>query len=106
MSEFEDKLNRILSDPEEMERISRLAAQFMGGDDGGSAAAPQGGGLPDLKGLLGNAAAGGDKAALLRALAPYLQPERRQKLQKALRLAQAARIAGVALDSFGGDGSV
>ena len=48
----------------------------------------------------------GSKAALLNALAPSLQPERRKKLEKALRLAQAARIAGIALDSFGGDGSV
>lgn len=104
MSEFEDRLNHILSSPEEMEKISRLAAQLMGGteDSGGTQSNP----TPDLSRLLGLSGRSGSKAALLSALAPYLQPERRKKLEKALRLAQAARIAGIALDSFGGDGSV
>ena len=108
MSEFEDKLNHILSDPQEMEKISRLAAQLMGGsaDGQGDAPPPPGGGLPDLKGMLGGLGQRSDKSALLSALSPYLSPDRRQKLQKALRLAQAARIAGVALEAYGGDGSV
>ena len=104
MSEFEDRLNRILSDPEEMEKISRLAAQLMGGAEESGATQPNP--MPDLSRLLGLPGQTGSKAALLNALAPYLQPERRKKLEKALRLAQAARIAGIALDSFGGDGSV
>ena len=112
MSEFEDKLNHILSDPQEMEKISRLAAQLMGGsaDNGHDDAPPSpGGALPDLSGILGklgNTGGKSDKAALLSALSPYLRPDRRQKLQKAMRLAQAARIAGVALEAYGGDGSV
>ena len=111
MSEFEDKLNHILSDPQEMEKISRLAAQLMGGSADGQGDTPPspGGGLPDLSGILGKLGSTGgksDKAALLSALSPYLSPDRRQKLQKALRLAQAARIAGVALEAYGGDGSV
>ena len=109
MSEFEDKLNHILSDPQEMEKISRLAAQLMGGgaDEGhGDAPSSPGGGFPDLKGMLGSLGQRSDKTALLSALSPYLRPDRRKKLQKALRLAQAARIAGVALEAYGGDGSV
>ena len=111
MSEFEERLNRILSDPAEMEKISRLAAQLMGGEGSAESDAPPsaGGGIPDLNGILGKLGSVGgknDKAALLAALSPYLKPDRRQKLQKALRLAQAARIAGVALDAYGGDGSV
>ena len=111
MSEFEDKLNHILSDPQEMEKISRLAAQLMGDSTNGQGDTPPspGGGLPDLSGILGklgNTGGKSDKAALLSALSPYLRPDRRQKLQKALRLAQAARIAGVALEAYGGDGSV
>lgn len=107
MSDFEDKLNHILSDPQEMEKISRLAAQFMGGSaDGNGEAPPSPGGLPDLKGMLGGLGQRSDKAALLSALSPYLSPDRRQKLQKALRLAQAARIAGVALEAYGGESSV
>ena len=104
MSEFEDRLNHILSSPEEMEKISRLAAQLMGGseENSGTQANP----MPDLSRMLGIPGQVGSKTALLSALAPYLQPERRKKLEKALRLAQAARIAGIALESFGGDGSV
>jgi len=109
MNDFEDKLNRILSDPEEMDKISRLAAQLVGGAAPGEAKPPHDAesGFPDLKGLLGKAGSGkNDKAALLAALSPYLRPERRQKLQRALRLAQAARIAGFAMEAYGGDGSV
>ena len=109
MSEFEDRLNRILSDPAEMEKISRLASQLMGGEGADSAPPPADGGIPDLSGVLGRLGSLGgksDKSALLAALSPYLKPDRRQKLQKALRLAQAARIAGVALDAYGGEGSV
>ena len=101
MNEFEQKLNSILSDPAEMEKISRLAAQIMGGGEAG-AEPPSGGGVPDLTGLLSSLGQGGDKAALVRALCPFLHPERQAKLQKALRLAEAARIAGVALEAYGG----
>lgn len=103
MSEFEDKLHAILSDPAEMERISRLAAELMGG---GTPASPPGDAAPDgkllqrLGALLGGAGAG-DKAALLNALSPYLKPERRARLQKALRLAGVLRLAGSALREEG-----
>ena len=99
MSEFEDKLHAILSDPAEMERISRLASELMGG---GGEAAPAEGSDPDspllrrLGGLLGGAGSG-DKTALLKALSPYLRPERRARLEKALRLAGLLRVAGTAL---------
>lgn len=103
MSEFEDKLHAILSDPAEMERISRLAAELMGGG-----AAPPPGPEEDrdnallrrLSGLLGGAGSG-DKTALLNALAPYLRPERREKLRRALQLAGMLRIAGSALREEG-----
>ena len=102
MNEFEQKLNGILSDPQEMEKISRLAAQIMGGSGEENEAQPPDGGLPDLKGLLGGLGQSSEKAALVRALSPYLSPARQAKLQKALRLAEAAHIAGVALEAYGG----
>ena len=43
----------------------------------------------------------GDKAALLKALAPFLAESRRQKLEKAARLAKMAKLAGAAF----GEGS-
>ena len=103
MSEFEDKLHAILSDPAEMERISRLASELMGG---GTPAPPPGNAYPDgkllqrLGALLGGAGAS-DKTALLNALSPYLKPERRARLQKALRLAGVLRLAGTALREEG-----
>ena len=101
MSEFEEKLHAILSDPVEMERISRLASELMGGGltDAAQPAAnegPDGVLLRRLSGLLGGAG-GGDKAALLSALSPYLRPERMARLQRALRLAGMLRLAGTAL---------
>ena len=105
MSEFEDKLHAILSDPAEMERITRLASELMGG--GGEAQdGPDSALLRRIGTLLHGAEGGGDKAALLSALAPYLQPERRARLQKALRLAGVLRIAGAALREEGGAGLV
>jgi len=93
MNEFEQKLSSILSDPQEMERLKNLAAQIMGGASDSSGDTPAG--MPELSGLLGQAGQGGDKAALIKALAPFLSPGRLDKLQKALRLAQAARMAGL-----------
>ena len=104
MSEFEDKLHAILSDPAEMERISRLASELMGGGTDGPAAADESGDgtlLHRLGALLGGAG-GGDKEALVRALAPYLRPERRERLQRALRIAGVLRMAGAALREEGG----
>ena len=121
MDEFEKTLDRVLSDPGELEKLTRLAGQLFGG--GTQEAAPpekqNGGGmaeairsLPDLGGVaekLGGLMGGGggpkdDKAALIAALSPYLREDRRVKLQKAIRLARAARVAGFALNEFGGDG--
>ncbi len=107
MSEFEDKLHAILSDPAEMERISRLASELMGGgagsppaEDGTDSAL-----LRRLGGLLGGVG-GGDKAELINALSPYLRPERRERLRRALRLAGILRLAGGALREEGGAGVV
>ena len=112
MSEFEDKLSSILSDPEEMAKITRLAGQLMGNADESppSAARPEDGGfdpgmLGRLQGLMGSLSGkGDDKAGLFKALAPYLREERRTKLEKALRLAKAAKLAGAALGEFGVEG--
>lgn len=110
MSEFEDKLNAILNDPGEMERITRLASELMGGGASENSAAPEtptpdGELLGRITRLLGSTG-GGDKTALLRALSPYLRPERQARLQKALRLARMARLAGTALAEDGGGQNV
>lgn len=107
MNEIEEKLNAILSDPGEMERISRLAAELMGNLGGAvpvavEESASTGGEWPGLLGNLLGSVSGGDKSALLEALAPYLRPERQARLQKALRFARMARLATGAMSEFGG----
>ena len=55
MSEFEDKLHAILSDPAELERIASMAAALMGGGEGSGAPGDPTGPLRRLSGLLGGA---------------------------------------------------
>lgn len=44
----------------------------------------------------------GPQEALLAALKPYLRPERREKLDRAMRIARISQIAGGALKQHGG----
>ena len=105
MAEMEDRINQILSDPEQMQRIMGMAQSLMGGDAPKSNDMPDLGMLSNLTKLMGSSGSG-DKAALLQGLSPFLSPARQQKLQKALRLAQAMRIAGIALEAYGGENGV
>lgn len=123
MSEFEDKINAILGNPAEMEKITKLAAQIMGGGGAASSSpeAPQeaspekaeapgldlGGLDPELFGkigrLLSQTGGGNDKTALLRAMGPYLSQDRREKMEKAMRFAKIAKLAGAAIREYGGE---
>ena len=99
MSEFEEKLHAILSDPAEMERIGRLASELMGGEPAAAQGADAGEDNALLRRLAGLAGGAGNdgKAALLGALSPYLHPERQARLRRALRLAGMLRLAGAAM---------
>lgn len=113
MNELEEKLGAILSDPGEMEKLSRLAAQLMGGESQeqsqpqaqAQGLGPEGAMLGKLAALMGGGD-GKDKSALLQALAPYLKPERQAKLKKALRVARMARLARLTLEEYGGGSDV
>ena len=103
MSELEERLNAVLNDPEQMARVTKLAQSLMGGAPGSGEpendpAAPSPGLDPALPGrigaLLNDAPPGQDsQQALLRAILPALKPRRREKLEKAMRLAKLARLA-------------
>lgn len=99
MSEMEDMLGKILSDPDEMAKISRLASSLFGGE--GEDKKPESDMGSVFGALMGKAGGGGDKAALVEALGPYLKPERRRKLEKALKISRIAGIAGIALNEWG-----
>lgn len=116
MSEFEDRLNSILNDPAQMEKITLMAKSLMGGSE--TAFEPQKtqpkqeSSLfesfdPALLGRLTKTMSGmnqrDEKHALLEAMKPYLSPHRQEKLERAMKLAKMIHLAEIAFGVFGGD---
>lgn len=140
MSDFEDKLNGILSNPDAMAQIANLAQSLnLGGSGGGaqpeepanaSPALPSGGngspaaglggltGLGDLLGqidpklisrllpLVGELTGGGggggdDRLQLLYALRPFLKPEKRDKVERAVKAARLIHVGKKLLSTMG-----
>lgn len=108
MSEMEDKLGAILSNPQLMQQIMAMAQTLGGGQSQKEEPQkqqkkpePESSGLPDfdpkmlqnLSGILRQNGVDQNQQALLRALSPYLSRDRVGKLERAMR---AARIAGAA----------
>lgn len=94
MDELSSTIHDILNDPAQMERLAGMAKAILGGGEseaniGASEKKP--GGKPR-----------DGKVVLVEALSPYLRDGRRNKLQRALRIVQAMRVAGVVLGD-GGD---
>lgn len=103
MSELEDKINSVLNDPGQMEQISKLAQSIMGGGDGGntdSGGNIDSGMLGKISSLMGSG--NSSKQALLNAMKPYLSEKRRTKLERAMKLANLARIARLAFSDTEG----
>lgn len=93
MGELEERLDAVLNDPAQMERIMRMADTLMGSMGAG-------GGTTE-----GNAAppGGSAKEQLLRALSLWLSGERQRRLERALRVAAAAKLAAAAMKEEGGN---
>lgn len=121
MAEFDDKLNSILSNPDAMAQIMQLAQSISGGNSAPASppppppvqsapSAPQApfGGANPLS-ALGNidpklltkflpliqelgSEQDSNARRLLYALAPYLKPERQEKIERALQLARLFHI--------------
>ncbi len=124
MSEFEDRLNSLLSSPEQMSRIMEFAQSFKNSrsDDTAapkhepsphSSAAPNLSALdPKLLGILSRvmgeySKGGGEKAELIRSMKPFLKNDKQQRLDKALEITKLAHIARIALGEYkGGDKNV
>jgi len=118
MSELEEKLNSILSDPEQLGKITQMAKSLMGGDAGSApvqqeSTAPQGL-FPDLGidfdllqkvGSMMNGESGNSRhRVLLEAMTPYLAEKRRRRMEQALKMAKMAKLAKLAFSEFGGEG--
>ena len=129
MSEFEDKLQSILGNPEAMSQIMSIAQSITGNSGDSGAAAEEEPAPPpsenqaagDPFSMLGNLdprlvqmgmrllseynSTDDRKVALLTALQPFVREERYAKVDKAIQIAKIAHIIRVALDVFRkGDG--
>lgn len=111
MSELEDMISHVLNDPKQMEMINDLAKSLMGGQEDAGAGKFSAPAMPDIDpAMLGRITrlmqAGGsenrNERALLEAMKPYLSEKRRDKMDRAMRLAKLARIAGLAMGEMGG----
>jgi len=120
MSELEDKLNSILSSPQEMEKIMGIARSLsdsMGNNsnDAGTAnsqeheatASPFGNIDPKMLQIMSKimgeySSASSDKTALLNSMKPFLKEDRRSKIDKAVEIAKMAKIAKIAFSEFSG----
>ena len=103
MSELEERLNAVLSNPQLMQQIASMA-QAMGGDSQNKTPEPVEQPASVISGFdpkllqtlaqtMGQTGIDRNQKSLLHALSPYLSSYRVQKLERAM---QAARLAGAA----------
>lgn len=120
MGEFEDKINNILSSPEDLEKIMSIAKSFSSGQDSKAQEDSPNPGLGALGGLdLGSldpkmlqmmgtmmreysSSSDSKNLALISAMKPYLKQDRHEKVDKAIQLAKMAKIARVAFSNKDG----
>ena len=100
MEDLNDKLNRLLSDPEGMAKIQSALATLKGANEAETPPppAPMAAGLPDtaamarLLPLLSGAEQDNEDTRLLLALKPYLHGQRAQRLEESMRLLRLAKL--------------
>lgn len=93
MDNLDEALGKLLNDPNAMAQVMSLAKSL-----GASPEATQQQGDKDMGTPLPDAGEG-RHAALFRAIAPYLAPKRREKLEKAMQLARLSSLASYAMHS-------
>jgi hypothetical protein len=97
MDDLEQKLNTVLNDPEMMGKILSMAQSLGRTQEAPSEASFDPAMLRQMAGLARNANLEPRQQNLLKALEAYLPPERLRKLEKAMRAAKMARMAGSVL---------
>ncbi|MCD7749924.1 MAG: hypothetical protein LUH42_07720 [Oscillospiraceae bacterium] len=120
-SDIGDKISAVLSDPEQMGKLAQMAKSLMGQTESNQAQEAETVPLPQqetgalaalgsdakLLASLGKAFSGGQamnskSTALLMAMRPYMRPEKQEKLDKAMKIAQMVHIAGAVMQEYGG----
>lgn len=106
MSDLEDMLSGILSDPKQMEKISSVARSLMGEELKSDSAEPvfDANILKKLGGMMRDK--DGKDRQLLLAMRPYLSDKRRSKMDRAMKIARLAGMAEIAANEFGGEDDV
>ncbi len=111
------RLEAVLSDPAQMEKLSQMARSIFAQEPG----TPEKRDDPPerqepeqaqtdakLLSVIGKAfAKGGETSrstALLLAMRPYMRPEKQEKLDRAMKIARMANIAGAVMREYGGHG--
>ena len=108
MSEFDETLHSVLSNPEAMDQIMALAQSLSGGtgkerEPLEEADEPQT--ICEGKTLADQVMGSNDPGTeLLHALGPYLKEERRKRLDRALELARTTRLIRTAVSAMSGTG--
>ena len=102
-SDLTARLEAVLSDPGQMEKLASMAKELMGQGGGGG-----GKDMPDGKLLaaLGKAFSGGERsrsADLLMAMRPYMKPEKQEKLDRAMKIARMVHVAEAVVRQYGGE---
>jgi hypothetical protein len=110
MEQVQNQMNAILENPEMMQKIMAMAQSLSQGDtntpdppkisqESSSAAFPEIdlAMIQKLSGLAGQSNIDSNQRTLLKALSPYLKPDRINKLEKAMRAAKLANIASAFL---------
>lgn len=109
MEDLENKLGAILGNPEMMGKIMALAQSFNAQEPETEQKPPPQSPFPDidislLQKLSGAAKQTGidqNQKSLLRALTPYINNRRLSKLERAMRAAKMAAVAGIFLNQSG-----
>lgn len=119
-SDLGTMLESVLSDPAQMEKIAHMAQSLMGGglpsdeegresksvsDQGTQSQQKESGG--NIFSLLGKTFGGNRPKSrstqLLLAMRPYMRPEKQEKLDRAIKIAEIVHVAGFVMKEYGGD---
>lgn len=109
MSELEDKLNALMSNPQLMQQIAAMAQSMGAGNPEPPVREAPASSMPDLnpqqlQAMLqaaGQTSMDKDQQALLHALTPFLSSARLHKLERAMRASKIAGFATLFLNSGG-----